>query len=59
MQGIQVMEGPQGTLYGSGSIGGIVRLLPNPVALDHASGAVSAGHDVHLRAAHRGMTWRG
>ncbi|WP_254602948.1 TonB-dependent receptor [Sphingomonas bacterium] len=43
MQGVQVMEGPQGTLYGSGSIGGIVRLLPNPVALDRASGAVSAG----------------
>ena len=43
MQGVQVMEGPQGTLYGSGSIGGIVRLLPSPVALDRASGALSAG----------------
>ena len=43
MQGVQVMEGPQGTLYGSGSIGGIVRLLPNPVILDKSSGALSAG----------------
>ena len=43
MQGVQVMEGPQGTLYGSGSIGGIIRLLPNPVALDRASGALSMG----------------
>ncbi|WP_242097203.1 TonB-dependent receptor [Sphingomonas sp. CROZ-RG-20F-R02-07] len=43
MQDVEVMEGPQGTLYGSGSIGGIVRLTPNPVDLTGIHGAVSAG----------------
>jgi outer membrane receptor protein involved in Fe transport len=43
MQSIDVMEGPQGTLYGSGSIGGIIRLTPNPVDLNAVGGAVTAG----------------
>ena len=43
MQDVEVMEGPQGTLYGSGSIGGIVRLTPNPVDLSAVHGSVSAG----------------
>jgi outer membrane receptor protein involved in Fe transport len=43
MQDVEVLEGPQGTLYGSGSIGGIVRLDPAPPALDRVSGSVVAG----------------
>ncbi|MEO5867309.1 MAG: TonB-dependent receptor, partial [Sphingomonas sp.] len=43
MQDVEVMEGPQGTLYGAGAIGGIIRLTPAPVDLRHASGAVEAG----------------
>ena len=43
MRQIEVMEGPQGTLYGSGSIGGIIRLTPNPVDLNVASGSVTGG----------------
>jgi iron complex outermembrane recepter protein len=36
---IEVIEGPQGTLYGAGTLGGIIRIMPNtPDALDfHAS----------------------
>lgn len=37
---IEVMEGPQGTLYGAGAIGGVVRITPNPARLDRVEGAV-------------------
>ncbi|WP_354291302.1 TonB-dependent receptor [Sphingomonas sp. PvP055] len=43
MRSVQVLEGPQGTLYGSGAIGGIIRLTPNPVDLDKPSAALTAG----------------
>ena len=40
---IELLEGPQGTLYGSGSLGGILRIVPNPPDLGKASGLVAAG----------------
>ncbi len=40
---VEVMEGPQGTLYGAGAIGGVVRITPNPVDLDDIGGAVAGG----------------
>ena len=43
MEAVQVLEGPQATLYGSGAIGGIIRLVPNPVDLTRASGGVAVG----------------
>lgn len=43
MQDVEVMEGPQGTLYGAGAIGGIIRLTPAPVDLVRAGGAIEAG----------------
>lgn len=43
MDRIEVLEGPQGTLYGAGAIGGIVRLVPHAVDLAHEAANVSGG----------------
>lgn len=40
---VEVLEGPQGTLYGAGAIGGIVRLVPHAVDLTRVSANVSGG----------------
>ncbi len=36
MQSVEILEGPQGTLYGSGALGGIVLLKPNMPGLRRA-----------------------
>ncbi|MBV9747648.1 MAG: TonB-dependent receptor [Acetobacteraceae bacterium] len=41
MHDIEVLEGPQGTLYGAGAIGGVVRMTSNPVDLSGPSAAIS------------------
>ena len=38
---IAVLEGPQGTLYGSGAIGGIIRVTSRAPDLTHAGGALA------------------
>lgn len=43
MQAVDVLEGPQGTLYGSGAIGGVIRLTSNPVDLTRVAGSVAGG----------------
>ena len=43
MESVDVMEGPQGTLYGSGAIGGVIRLTSNPVDLTRLSASVAGG----------------
>ncbi len=38
---IEVYQGPQGTRFGAGTLGGVIRLIPNAVQLDELSGKTS------------------
>ena len=40
---VEILEGPQGTLYGAGSLGGIIRVVRNTPDLNAISGALSGG----------------
>ena len=43
---VEVLEGPQGTLYGAGSLGGVIRIMPNAPNLGDYGGQMSAGVSV-------------
>ena len=43
---IEVLEGPQGTLFGSGAEAGVIRYITNKPVLDRTEGNVSAGYSV-------------
>ena len=44
MQRIEVLRGPQGTLYGDGSMGGPIRFITRAPKLDKLEGQVEAGY---------------
>ena len=43
VRSVEVIEGPQGTLYGAGSLGGVIRIVPQPIVMDRTEGSVSLG----------------
>ncbi len=43
VQSVEVIEGPQGTLYGAGSLAGVMRIVPQPVAMGVSEGSLSVG----------------
>lgn len=40
---VELLRGPQGTLYGAGAMGGVLKLISRPPRLDAYEGEVSAG----------------
>src|SRR6202171_1568763 len=46
MERIEVLEGPQGTLFGAGAQAGVLRYITNKPKLDVTEGAVNAGYAV-------------
>ena len=54
IEAVEILEGPQGTLYGAGALGGILRVVPQPVRLDRLDGSIAIGHGFTTRAADGG-----
>ncbi|MEA3149418.1 MAG: hypothetical protein QOD56_357, partial [Gammaproteobacteria bacterium] len=46
LERIEVLEGPQGTLFGAGAQGGVVRYITNKPILDVTEGNVNAGYGI-------------
>ena len=44
LERVEVLRGPQGTLFGAGALGGAVRNIPNAPNLDELSGSISIGY---------------
>ncbi len=48
---VEVLEGPQGSLYGAGSLGGVLRIVPNAPDPERQSGSVWTGATVTVHGA--------
>jgi iron complex outermembrane recepter protein len=46
LERVEVLEGPQGTLFGGGAEAGVIRYITNKPTLDATTGEVSAGHGI-------------
>jgi iron complex outermembrane recepter protein len=46
LERIEVLEGPQGTLFGGGALSGVLRYITNKPKLDVTEGSVTAGYGV-------------
>jgi len=44
---VEVLEGPQGPLHGTGSLGGVYRILPNPAKIRSDRGIARCRHGSH------------
>src|SRR5579883_25206 len=44
LERIEVLEGPQGTLFGAGAQAGVIRYITNKPVLDRTSGSIDAGY---------------
>ncbi|MCT2533452.1 TonB-dependent receptor [SAR92 clade bacterium H231] len=43
---VEVLKGPQGTLYGSGAMGGTIRNIPNTPQLNQVEGKIDVGYGI-------------
>ncbi len=43
LERVEILEGPQGTLYGAGALGGILRMVPNAPKLGETTGTAMMG----------------
>ncbi len=56
---IEVLRGPQGTLYGAGALAGAIRLIPNEPRLNRVSGWAQVGGDSIAHSSGKGYTLAG
>ncbi|HET6523123.1 TonB-dependent receptor [Sphingopyxis sp.] len=53
---VEILRGPQGTLYGAGSLGGAIRIIPNSPELEEFSGQVYGSSTTTAHSAKLGYT---
>jgi iron complex outermembrane receptor protein len=59
LQSLEVLRGPQGTLYGANSMGGLIKYVTKDPTTDNFSGTISAGTSAVYRGVGPGFDVRG